>query len=172
MMPAGLLHRLDGWARDLLPALTTILFLTLSTVRVPVAGFRTVAPAVVLIAVYHWTVHRPHLLPPSIVFAVGLMQDLLTGSPLGTGSLTLLAVHLLVLSQRRFLAGKTFAMVWCGFALVAAVTFLARWAAVSALSGVVLDPRESAFQCLVTVACYPLLAVLLLALQRTFMARH
>ncbi len=170
-MNAGLLHRLDGWARDLLPTLTTILLLTLSIVRVPVASFRTVAPAVVLVAVYHWTVHRPHLLPPWVVFAVGLMQDLLTGSPLGTGALTLLAVYLLVLSQRRYLVGKPFAMVWCGFGLVASATLLARWAVVSALSGMFLDPRESAFRCLVTVACYPLFAGALLAVQRLFMTR-
>jgi rod shape-determining protein MreD len=171
-MTAGLLHRLDGWARDLLPALTTVVFLVLSTVRIPMAGFRTVAPAVVLIAVYHWTVHRPLLLPPSVIFAIGFVQDLLSGSPVGTGPLTLLVVYLAVLSQRRFLAGKPFPMVWWGFGLVAAATFLVLWAAVSALSGVLLDPRETAFRCLVTVACYPLFAGLLLGVQRAFMARN
>ncbi|WP_374442596.1 rod shape-determining protein MreD [Stella sp.] len=171
-MTVGLLHRLDGWSRDLLPTLTTVLFLVLSTVRIPVAGFRTVAPAIVLIAVYHWTVHRPLLLPPAVIFVVGFVQDLLSGSPIGTGSLTLLAVYLAVLSQRRFLAGKPFPMVWLGFALVAAVTFFALWAVVSALSGVLLDPREAAFRGLVTIACYPLFAGLLLGLQRAFMSRH
>ncbi|BBK29378.1 rod shape-determining protein MreD [Stella humosa] len=171
-MTVGFLHRMDGWARDLLPTLTTIFLLTLSTVRVPVAGFRTVAPAVVLIAVYHWAVHRPLLLPPSVIFAVGFVQDLLSGSPVGTGSLTLLAVYLAVLSQRRFLAGKPFPMVWGGFAIVAAGTFLAVWAAVSALSGILLDPSETVFRFLATVACYPLFAGLLLAVQRAFMTRQ
>lgn len=171
-MNGRLLHRFDGWARDLLPTLTTVVLLTLSVVRVPAGSFHIVAPAMVLIAIYHWTVHRPHLLPPSVVFAVGLVQDLLTGGALGTSSLTLLGLHLLVLSQRRFLAGKAFVMVWCGFALVASATLLVRWALVSALSGMVLDPGQSAFRCLVTIACYPLFAGLLLAIQRAFMARH
>lgn len=170
-MSTGFLHRLDGWARDLLPTLTTIVFLILSTVRIPVAGFRTVAPAVVLIAVYHWAVHRPLLLPPSVIFAIGFVQDLLSGSPVGTGSLTLLAVYLAVLSQRRFLAGKPFPMVWWGFGLVATGTFVVVWVVVSALSGVLLDPREAAFRGLVTIASYPLFAGLLLAVQRAFMGR-
>lgn len=170
-MTVGILHRLDGWSRDLLPTLTTLLFLVLSTVRIPVAGFRTVAPAVVLIAVYHWTVHRPLLLPPSVIFVVGFVQDLLSASPIGTGSLTLLAVYLGVLSQRRFLAGKPFPMVWLGFAVAAAATFGILWAAVSSLSGVLIDPRETLFRCLVTIACYPLFAGLLLGVQRAFMTR-
>ncbi|BBK34935.1 hypothetical protein STAQ_00130 [Allostella sp. ATCC 35155] len=170
-MTSGLLNRLDGWARDLLPTLTTVLLLVLSTVRVPVAGLRSVAPAMVLIAVYHWTVHRPLLLPPSVIFLVGFVQDLLTASPVGTGSLTLLAVYLGVLSQRRFLAGKPFAMVWLGFALVAAATFLAVWAGISALSGILVDPWEMAFRYAVTVACYPLFAAFLLVIQRAFMAQ-
>ncbi|MGE0713813.1 MAG: rod shape-determining protein MreD [Alphaproteobacteria bacterium] len=170
-MNAGLLHRLDGWARDLLPTLLTVMLLLLSAVRVPIVGFRTMMPAVVLIAVYHWTVHRPELLPPGVIFLVGLVQDLLTGSPLGTGSLTLLAVHVLVATQRRFLAGKAFLIAWWGFGLVAAVTFLALWAAGSALAGVLLDPREAAFRCLITVAVYPFFAGIFLGVQRAFMAR-
>ncbi|MCC7273952.1 MAG: rod shape-determining protein MreD [Alphaproteobacteria bacterium] len=170
-MTAGVLHRLDGWARDLLPTLLTVALLLLSAVRVPMAGFRTMTPAVVLIAVYHWTVHRPELLPPGVIFVVGLVQDLLTGSPFGTGPLTLLAVHVLVVSQRRILHGKAFLIAWWGFGLVAATTFLVLWAAGSALSGVLLDPREVAFRCLVTVTVYPLFAALFLGVQRAFMTR-
>ena len=92
----------------------------LSLVPLPIAGYRMVAPAVVLISVYHWTVYRPDLLPPIVVFSIGIAQDLLTGGPFGTGPLTLLLVHLVVSSQRRFLLGKAFPIVWWGFGLIAA----------------------------------------------------
>ncbi|MGE0724876.1 MAG: rod shape-determining protein MreD, partial [Alphaproteobacteria bacterium] len=160
-MSPTLLQRLDHWARDLLPALLTVTLLVLSLVPVPVAGYRTIAPAVVLMSVYHWTVYRPDLLPPIVVFSLGIAHDLLTGAPFGTGPLTLLLVHLLVSSQRRFLLGKSFPIVWWGFGLVAAATFCLLWVAGSALAGAVLDVRAVAFKCLLTIAFYPVVAGLM-----------
>lgn len=170
-MTPTILQRFDHWARDLLPVLLTLTLLILSMVPLPIAGYRMVAPAVVLMSVYHWTVYRPDLLPPIVVFSVGIVQDLLTGAPFGTGPLTLLLVHLVVSSQRRFLLGKTFPIVWWGFGLVATGTFVILWAAGSALTGALLDLRAAAFKCLLTIAFYPLFAGLFFVVQRAFMSK-
>ena len=42
-----------------------------------------VAPAFALMAVYYWAAHQPETFPPYAVFAVGLLQDLLSAGPIG-----------------------------------------------------------------------------------------
>jgi hypothetical protein len=172
-MTAGLLHRLDGWARDLLPALTTVVFLVLSTVRIPMAGFRTGgagggadcglpldrAPTAAAAAVRHLR-HRLRPGPAVRQSRRHRPADAAGGLPGGAVAAPL--------PRRQALPDGLVGL----RGLVAAATFLVLWAAVSALSGVLLDPRETAFRCLVTVACYPLFAGLLLGVQRAFMARN
>ena len=55
-----------------------------------------VVPALALVAVYYWAVHRPSLMPAWVVFLIGLFQDLLSGGPVGVGILSLLLVFALV----------------------------------------------------------------------------
>ena len=64
-------------------------------------GYAALAPAFTLMAVYHWTIYRPDLLPPIGLFAIGLAQDLLTGAPIGVGALMLLLARGAVLRYRR-----------------------------------------------------------------------
>ncbi len=69
-------------------------------------------------AVYHWTIYRPDLLPPIGLFAVGLAQDLLAGAPVGVGALVLLLARAAVLRYRRYFINRTFPFVWTGFTLL------------------------------------------------------
>ena len=78
------------------------------------------APALPLIAVFYWTLYRPDLMPPVAAFVIGLLQDILGGLPLGVSACVLVGVHAAVNTQRRFFIGKSFAVVWLGFALVSA----------------------------------------------------
>jgi len=166
-----LLQRLDTLARDLVPGLLSLALLLVSAVPVPIPGYRVVAPSLLLMAVYHWTIYRPTLLPPPAVFLLGLGYDILAGTPFGLSALTLLLVHTLVTTQRRFFLGKVFPIVWWGFALVAVATFLFLWIAGSVIAGGMLDPRAFAFQCLLTASLYPLAAGLFFGAQRMVMAR-
>ncbi len=116
----GLLRRLDALARACLPAGLTAVLLVLAAGP---SGVPALVPAVVLPQVVFWSIFRPAAMPPPACFALGLLADLLTLAPLGTGVLTLLVAHGLSVSWRRFLARQTFLFVWlafCGFALGAA----------------------------------------------------
>ena len=59
------------------------------------------------------------LLRPSLAFGLGLLQDLLSGTPLGMTPMIYVLVYWVVLTQRRFFLGTSFAMLWFGFALIA-----------------------------------------------------
>ena len=72
-----------------------------------------------LMAVYHWAIFRPRLLPAYAVFLAGLLQDILSGAPLGVNALVFLVAYGVVLSQKKFFTGKSFLILWLGFALVA-----------------------------------------------------
>ena len=114
-------------------------------------------PNVGLIAAYYWGIYRPDLFPATAAFAVGLWQDVLTGTPLGMNALVLLAIHWFILSQRRFFQGKSFAVVWWAFALVATATAALLWLIAMAYHARLLDATPAAFQGALTVALYPFL---------------
>ena len=81
-------------------------------------------------------------------------------------ALLLLLVHTVVVGQRRVFYGKSFLVVWWGFAMVAAVSTALAWLLLVALEGRLIAPVPALFQLGVTVAVYPLASWALALLQR------
>jgi len=148
-------QRLDTIARRILPVAITLMLAMAAAVPLHVPGYAAVAPAVTLISVYYWTIFRPDLMPAAAVFGIGLFQDVLSGTPLGVNALVMLLVFAVVLGQRRFFLGKSFLVMWWGFALVVMGAFAATWMVLSSLEGAVLDPLPAVFQGTVTAAVFP-----------------
>jgi rod shape-determining protein MreD len=156
-----------GLGGRIVPLLSTLVFVLVSVVPLQIPGFAAVTPSFALMAVFHWTIYRPDLLPISAVFVLGLLLDLLNGSPyLGVSALMLLVARTAVLVERRHVVNRSFAVLWGGFLVLAFGTFAFGWAFVSALRGEVLVTRPFIFQALLTVACYPVGSYLLARLQR------
>jgi rod shape-determining protein MreD len=145
-------------SRGLVPAVTILLMLVVSLVPLSLPYFSQVAPAVTLIAVFYWTIYRPDLLPPVAVFVLGALQDLIVGTPLGMSALVLLLTSGFVSSQRRALIGKSFAIVWLGFAVTALGVALLSWVAASLYFLTLVRIVPVLVQGAVTVALYPLFA--------------
>lgn len=170
-MPIAL-QRDIGYPGRLVPFLTALLFAFLSVVPLNLPGFAVVMPAFAFMAVFHWTVYRPDLMPLSAVFVVGLLLDLLNGTPfVGMSALVLLLARTAVMSQRKWFANRTFVVVWLGFLVVAVGAYVVLWALVSALHGAPLDLRPFVFQAVLTVACYPVASYVLTRIQRAFLVR-
>lgn len=162
----------SGLVTRFVPFLITLVFAIISVVPLHVPGFSVVTPAFALMAVFHWTVYRPDLMPLSAVFAIGLFLDLLNGTPyVGLSALSLLIIRGIVLSQRRFIVARTFPVVWLGFLAVTVGTFAFLWAAVSVLHGTILGVRPFIFQAVLTVACYPVGSYVLAWAHRAFLLR-
>ena len=156
-MPLGLLQRLDRFARYLLPLTLSLVLVIFSATPLHIPEFGPIVPNVGLIAAYYWGIYRPDLFPASAAFAVGLWQDFLVGTPLGMNALVLLAIHWFILGQRRFFQGKSFAVVWWAFALMAMAASALLWLIAMAYHGRLLDATPAAFQGTLTVALYPFL---------------
>lgn len=158
----------SGLAR-MLPIATTVLAALIVILPVRVPGYAALTPAFTLMAVYHWTIYRPDLLPPVGLFAVGLAQDLLAGGPVGVGALILLLARAAVLRNRRYFINRTFPFVWTGFALLAAGAMAALWALHSLLELNLFDLRTTMFRTVLTVAIFPVASLALGRTQRAVM---
>src|SRR5699024_9319580 len=109
-MALDVLERLDTAAKALVPALLSSLLIILSLVPLRAPEVAPLTPALALTAVYYWAVFRPDLLPSWLAFLLGLLQDLLTGAPLGVGVVALVGMHFFVSAQRKIFVNPSFVM--------------------------------------------------------------
>jgi rod shape-determining protein MreD len=170
-MRHSLLHRIDLWARNLVPFALAALLVVLSLAPVRLSGFGAIAPWLPLIAVFFWSAHRPDLLPVWAVFLLGLFCDLATGGPLGVSSMTLMLAQLAVRSQRRHIVPHPFIVQWVLFAVFAMLAELVLVALNVLVAAAFIDVRPALFQALSTIAAYPLFAWLFGQAQRSLMLR-
>lgn len=160
--------RLDTAGRSVFPFLITLALVMAGTVRLSIPDLSPVVPALPLIAVYYWSVHKPHLMPFWAVFLIGLVQDLMTGGPLGVATITLMSVSAFISWRRRAFIGASFVVIWGLFMFVAAGAYLITWLLVSLGMFRVLDPQPAVFQYLLTLAVYPCFAWIMAWGQRLF----
>jgi rod shape-determining protein MreD len=163
------LPRVNSNLARLLPIATTVLAAVMTILPVRVPGYAALTPAFTLMAVYHWTIYRPDLLPPLGLFAVGLAQDLLAGAPVGAGALILLVARAAVLRFRRYFINRTVPFVWSGFALLGAAAMLGLWALHCLLQLSLFDLRNTVFRTVLTVAIFPVASFALGRTQRALM---
>jgi rod shape-determining protein MreD len=163
---AALWARLDLWARRLIPAGLSVIFVLVAVVPFPIPGYSTIVPMLFLASVFFWAIHHPGLLPPVVVFIIGLVQDILTGALVGSGAVVLLLVYGVVVSQRIVFLNKSFLVVWWGFMMVALGAGALFWLFASAFAGRLVPPGAALFQVLVTMTIYPLLTWILHGVHR------
>lgn len=165
-MKPGVMQHVDMGLRAITPVLLAFLLLVLSRLPFGIEGLESAMPLVTLIAAYFWTIYRPNLMPSIALFILGLLQDLVTGGPLGLMALVLLLVHWLVDAQRRVFLGKSFVVGWWGFGLVALGAEGAIWLLACIYYDQLLGIKPFAFQFMLTVAIYPCFAWLFSWVQR------
>ncbi len=168
-MKQGLWHRLDIIARSLSPLAITLLLIMLGMIPLQIPNIAPVIPALALIAVYYWAVHRPELMTVWAIFLIGLFHDLLSGGHIGVGILALLLVHIIVDTQRRIFARSSFQALWVLFAPVAAAAMYLMWLLNCLMQGEFLEVGPVLFQYLTTVAAYPCLAWLFAQAQKVLL---
>lgn len=169
MMKVSLLARIDLALRRLMPLLMTLGLVILSQVPMQLPAATPIAPALALVSIYFWALHQPDLIPAPAVFAIGLFQDALSGLPIGLNAFIFLAIYGLVVSQRRYFFGKSFGVLWWGFATVAAVVGAMQWAAMSILSAQVLPVLAVAVEQLTAAALYPVVAYVFVLTHRSIL---
>jgi len=162
-------QRVENPIARLLPIVSTLLATVISIQPAHIPGDAALTPAFALMAVYHWTIYRPDLLPPLALFLAGITQDLLTGVPPGVTALVLLLARALVLRQRRHFVNRPFPFVWAGFTVLTGGAMLFLWILYCLLDGMVVDFHGTVFRAVLTISMFPIASFLLGRIQRTLM---
>ena len=166
-MRTAVWQHLDLAARKLTPFLLSVVLVILNLIPLQLPGYAAVSPHFALMAVYYYALHRPSLLPSGAVFLIGLLQDFLSGGPIGQNAAILILVYVVAVSQARFFYGKSFFVVWWGFMMVSLGVAAAEWLIACLLSGSLLAPEPALFECAMNIAAYPILGWLFVQVHRT-----
>lgn len=168
-MKPTLWARMDMWVRHMVPVAVTILLLLLTAVPTRLPGFAGIAPVLPMMGVYYWAIYRPDLLPAWMAFLIGVLYDIIAGTPLGVNALVLLLVQGVAAAQRKFFLGKSFLVAWWAFGLLAAGAIGLSWLLVTVLHGRVVDATPVIFEYLLTMGLFPLLTWTLARTQMAFL---
>ena len=156
-MQATVLQRMDNTARRLVPFGVTLVLMLFAMTPTYIPGLSHITPMYALMAVYFWSIYRPDLLGYGSTFAIGVLEDLLSGTPLGSGALILLLCQRVVFHQQKFFNNKPFGIIWLAFALVAFGAGLLRWICVGLVAPSGFTPiGQMGTSYLMSVALYPL----------------
>lgn len=80
-----------------------------------------------MIAIYYWSIFNPRALNPLFVFLCGLLIDSITLAPLGLNAFIFILLQRFIISQRRFLMGQSFMILWLSFNLVYGLCLLIKF---------------------------------------------
>ncbi|MGE0424236.1 MAG: hypothetical protein AB7O88_18380 [Reyranellaceae bacterium] len=160
----GFLQRIDRWAYAVAPAFVILLLMLASLIPLRLPFVPSVATLLPLMAVFHFSLHRPTAVPPPALLLFGLLFDLLQygpGAPLGVSALQFLLVWRAVSSSRKYLLEVSFAFIWVLYALVVGAAMALAWLLTSLLSASLIDPWPALLQYVVSLFLYPILGWLL-----------
>jgi len=141
-----------------LPVLVLLLLVVFLRVPMVPVWQGALVPDAALIYVFYFVLHRPSRAPLWLVFLVGLVIDLVDGTPLGLSAVIYFRSANLILSQRIFFRHRSFAVTWIGFAVIALMAKALEWAALMLVMRQVLAPQPLITEMFATVLAYPILA--------------
>lgn len=117
------------------------------------------SPDLVLCVVAYWAIRRPGSTPALLVFALGLMRDLISDVPVGAGALSLVLAAEALKAWRRSLVRSGFIREWITVFCAALATAAMQWLLV--LMTLAQPPflDQLLNQCLYTAMAYPVIAL-------------
>ncbi len=80
-----------------------------------------------VIAIYFWSIHRPTIAPPVLVFILGVLVDIISGTPIGLNAVIFVLLQWAIASQRAFLSAQSFMILWLVFTTINAGILLVQW---------------------------------------------
>ncbi len=166
----GLWHALDTASRYALPGVQTVSVLLLLSAPLGIPAQAQLQPAWAQACVFFWTLYRPASMPALLVFAIGLLLDLLAQGPVGIEVMVLLLIHAVALKSRRLLTRSGFAAVWLVFMGVALGAAVLEFLLVCLLTWHLLPPWPGAFEFGIAAGLYPFLAFYFIGLHRGWAA--
>ena len=117
-------------------------------------------PLLPLMAVFIWSTLRPRFMPPFVIFLIGIMQDLLTGGPMGIWALAFLAAIMIMRVRKEDVAVKELGPLWFRFVAVAVIATLVAWSAGSLAIAGPAAIRPMLVEAAASILMFPLIALI------------
>ena len=105
----------------LLPVTCGLMGVLLSNLPMSLFGGLVPPPLLGFIPVYFWCLVRPDLMTPAATFAIGILQDMMSGGPPGIWTLSFVVSYAVIQRQRDAFAGLAGVAAVLGFAAAALV---------------------------------------------------
>ena len=164
-MDARLSNKVADFCRSGIPFAVSVLLILAAVLPYGLPKSSLAAPVLALISGYYWSLFRPELMPAGAAFLLGLLVDVLSGGPPGLNALVLILVHWAASGPRRALAGKSFAVGWLGYLLIAGGAAILNWFVASVFHVTVIESVPLLVSHAIGTAAYPLVAIFLARLQ-------
>ncbi len=116
-----------------IPFFVSFFLLMIGLFPVRLAFLTQLHVSLVFISLFYWIIFRPDLLPPIVVFLLGVCADLFYQTPLGLYTFSFLLFYLIIINQRRFLTNRSFSFLWGAFSVFVIPLFSAEWLLASLL---------------------------------------
>lgn len=148
------LERRSAWPTllGMLVTLLASLLIHAAPTRLPTGA--DILPLFPLITLYIWAVRRPRYVSPWLIFAVGLVQDLLIGGPMGVWALAYL-VAFAIARPRDEEGGGEFGPISIRFAVLALIALGVAWAAGSVALGQPAATADLVTEGIMTIILFP-----------------
>jgi rod shape-determining protein MreD len=114
-----------------IPATLAVLGTLIANMPVSFLGGIVPPPLLGLMPIYFWCLLRPDIMPPFWAFAVGLLEDLLSGGPPGVWAVAFIVTYAAIDRQRESFAGLAGFAAIVGFATAAAIACAAAYLVVA-----------------------------------------
>lgn len=171
-MSEELSENLALYIQRLLPLISSVFLLFISYIPLDLPLSNNIRPAVGMICVYFWLLHRPDIFNLLSVYILGLIEDIISSAPFGSNIFALLVLYVLVTNLAKYFNAKPFTIIWSGFAVLSLITFLSRWLMVSVYYSHFLPLSIVMFSFLVTAASYPILSLINVFVQNKLMTEE
>lgn len=145
---------------------TSLIFLTLVVGQAWPSPSYDIFPEIPICLVFYWTLYKPKILNPLMLFLLSLSGDAFEGYYLGITALLWFSLYLFTLSQRWFLYNKPFSTVWFGFALIQIFVFLLHWGVFYLEAQHAIPVLPIVFSYFMTVIAYPLVCGVMTIIHR------
>jgi rod shape-determining protein MreD len=138
----------------LLPFLCGLLGVFVANIPVSFVGGAVPPPLLGLVPVYFWCLVRPDLMTPAAAFAIGMLEDVMSGAPPGVWTLSFVAAYAVVARQRDSFAGLAGLAAVLGFSAAALVACATAYGTVALLYARLPPLGALVAELAITVACY------------------
>ena len=138
----------------LVPFLCGLLGVFIANIPVSFVGGVVPSPLLGLVPIYFWCLVRPDLMTPAAAFAIGMLEDIMSGAPPGVWTLSFVAAYAVVARQRDSFAGLGGFAAVLGFAAASLVACIIAYGTVALLTARLPPAGALVAELAITVVCY------------------